>query len=95
MIWVITTTTDDAYTHQRSTKTWGYFLTEQLARVAIQYNFGSMDEAFYTHLVLESYEPGIGLIRDIERWFEWQDGKWIEIITKPLWAMGIVNWAMG
>ena len=78
-------------THPR---TWGYYLTRNDA-IAGMHKCIDTEAGYYTHVVIESFEPGIYVFchEENQEWFVWKDG-WKECI-KPRAERHIVNYGMG
>lgn len=75
-------------------RTWGYYTVINEAMMAVFKNYGNMRDCLYDYLVIEHYEPGVIAIAKLEDWYKWENNRWI-CCSKPEWARGVVNWAMG
>jgi hypothetical protein len=77
-----------------SPRTWGYYLTKDEA-IAGMHRCVDTEAGYYTHVVIESFEPGIYAIchEENQTWFEWKDA-WVAC-AKPETERRIVNYGMG
>jgi hypothetical protein len=80
----------------KSKRCFGFYLSDEEARRAIERNYGEMHEALYYYLVLEMMLPGIHPQVHQESWYEWDSDqrRWVPSV-KPDEFVGIVNWAVG
>lgn len=76
------------------TRTWGYCFTRDEA-IAEMHGCVDTEAGYYTHVVIESFEPGITSIchEENQEWFEWRDA-WVSC-AKPETERGIINYGMG
>lgn len=84
----------------RSSRTFGWFPNEKMARHAAETNRGGMDEALYSWLCLEAVRPGVHGESRVVQWYSWkhpegQEGRWVPSDGVPAWAVGVINFAMG
>ena len=75
---------------------WGFFHTFYEARQAVAKNAGSMDDLFYTHLVIEEVTPGIGGNPKVIEWYTYQEkgDTWVKCET-PQWAKWMAGFGIG
>lgn len=91
-IWTVTTI--GLLDRPNSPRTWGYYLTLDHA-IAGMHRYVDTEAGYYTHVVLERFEPGIYATCEEkdQHWFEWRDG-WISCV-KPESERHIVHYGMG
>jgi len=90
-IYTITTTLKEPPYHS-ATVAW--YSDRDAALNDIECNKGSIDENWYSYLVLEEVNEGLVTKCKELAWFKWDNGFWIEC-DKPKEFEGVVNWAMG
>ena len=82
--------------HNGESRCFGYYLTEEKAREAVEKNTGDMHECFYTHLVIEKVKEGIHPISTVVQWYEWNDTHhWVEIDSIPERFQNTINYGIG
>ena len=78
--------------HNGATIAW--YSNRDAALQDIETNAGDMHECYFSYIILEEVEEGVGCIAKQLAWFEWEDGFWIEC-DKPKVFDGVVNWSIG
>lgn len=78
--------------HRFRSRTWGFYLTLDEA-IEGMHKCVDTGAGYYTHVVIESFQPGIYATADSEAWFEWTDG-W-KACAKPDAEQGCVSYGMG
>jgi hypothetical protein len=76
-------------------RTFGYGLDKETALHYVRTNLGNMHECLYDYLVIERIKPGIHSVCDHDIWFHWTGKRWKHQGKKPLFAKGLINWAIG
>lgn len=102
MIYTITAIAHpDKWSPSDSQRVFGFYSTIEEAIAAVVANRGGMDEALYTHIVIEEVPPGVHALATAVQWFWWTgwehdgaDGAW-QPCEPPSWRAGIINHSMG
>jgi hypothetical protein len=91
-IWTVSTLS----THNREmgARTWGYFFTREDAVAAMMLSVDT-ECGYYTHAVIEEFEPGIYCLSNIELWYEWVIDVGWRAVEKPESELHIINYGMG
>lgn len=90
---IYTVSTIGLHPHRRNhVRTWGYYLTLDEA-IAGMHECVDTEAGYYTHVVIESFQPGIYAVANSETWFEWAD-RW-KACSKPDGERGLINYGMG
>lgn len=97
-IWTVTTLQllSTEYTGKfvdTKSRCWGYFFSEDEAIKEMQ-RCVDTEAGYYTHVVIENFLSGIYAKCIGEKWFEWQNGKWMPC-NKPESERCIINFAIG
>lgn len=77
-------------------RVFGFYLTEEAARDAVERDLGGMREALYDHLVIESVAEGVHGGSEVVQWYRWKgetvgDAKLWEECAAPAWADGLTG----
>jgi len=75
-------------------RTVGWYATLDKAKGTVLNNYCDIHETIYEYAVIE--ETPVGLYPDIqvEVWFQWKNGKYVEI-PKPEEVKDLCNWGIG
>lgn len=97
MIYTITAFTKDG----KDKRVFGYYHSFYKACMAVSKNYGSMEECYYTWIVIEKVSPGIHGTAEVVAWYRWLVKKraWYLRFIWPSWAAPkgciITNFSIG
>jgi hypothetical protein len=78
-------------------RTFGFYFDLEDAREAVRKNTGGMDECKYDWVVIEKFNEKIWAMGEQIQWYRWCGNNcgWTKYETKPNFALGYINWAIG
>lgn len=92
-IWTITTIGLHKDKSRYVPRTWGYYFTREEAIRGMHSSVDS-EAGYYTHAIIERFDPGIYAMAEDEEWFESVENRWVPC-AKPTSETYIVNYGMG
>jgi len=103
-IWMVTTLAarQDKNSFKRTAypRSWGYFFAKEQA-IEGMHRCCDTECGYYTHAIIEEFEPGIYSLAKEELWFVWRgdtnlagNGEWASC-EKPETEAGTINYGLG